>query len=294
MKHPIRYRLEFFLARFFWALFAALPLAAASNLGGALGGIVGRLPPASRRAERNLRLAMPELSQSERTAIIAGVWRNLGRTLAELPHVGSFTLTGDEPGPGQIQMCGGENLTAHLGQEKSALLFSAHMANWELMAPAIKAWAQAVHVVYRAPNNPLIDGWLRQVREDASLSALAKGQSAARSILTALKKGESVAMLVDQKMNDGIAVPFFGQPAMTAPALAQLALRQDLVVLPVRCERLTGAAFRVTVMEPLPIVKSGDHMTDVAAMMGQVNDLLESWIRERPEQWLWPHHRWPS
>ncbi len=294
MKHPVRYRLEFYLARLFWALFAALPVAVASNLGGALGGIVGRLPPLARRAERNLRLAMPELSQSERAAIIAGVWRNLGRTLAELPHVGGFSLTEDEPRSGQIQMCGGEYLTAHLGQAKSTLLFSAHMANWELMAPAIKARAQAVHVVYRAPNNPLIDSWLQQVREGVSLSALAKGRSAARSILSALKDGESVAMLVDQKMNDGIAVPFFGRPAMTAPALAQLALRQDLVVLPVRCERLTGAAFRVTVLAPLPIVKSGDHMADVAAMMGQVNDLLESWIRERPEQWLWLHNRWPK
>ncbi|MBT3370630.1 MAG: lauroyl acyltransferase [Rhodospirillaceae bacterium] len=294
MKHPVRYRLELYLAQLFWALFAALPVAMASSLGGALGGLVGRLPPLARRAERNLQLAMPELSQPERTAIIAGVWQNLGRTLGELPHLRDFTLTEDPPGPGQIQLVGGEKLLAHVGQARGAILFGGHLANWELMPVVVAGHAEAAHVVYRAPNNPLIDKWLQDFRKGIALSTLAKGPAAARGLLSALKGGQSVGMLVDQKMNDGIAVPFFGLPAMTAPALAQLALRQDIAVLPMRCERLDGTAFRMTVMDPLPHIKSGDHKADVAAMMGQVNDLLEGWIRERPEQWLWLHHRWPK
>lgn len=296
MKHPIRYRLELYLARLLWALFAALPVAAASNLGGFLGGLLGRLPALARRAEANLSLAMPELRPEERAGIIAGVWQNLGRTVAELPHLETFTLTDGAPSPGQVQVVGAETLTAHVGEDggKAALLFGSHLANWELMNTVTAKLGHPVHAVYRAANNPLIDAWLQRIRKDSALSALAKGQTAARGILAALKRGEPVGMLVDQKMNDGIAVPFFGQPAMTAPALAQLALRQDLPVLPVRCERLEGASFRVTFLDPLPYRKDGDHSEDVAAMMGQVNRMLEDWIRARPEQWLWPHHRWPS
>ncbi|MEE1557097.1 MAG: lauroyl acyltransferase [Alphaproteobacteria bacterium] len=298
MKHLVRYRLELYLARLFWALFAALPLATASGLGGTLGRLLGHVPALARRAESNLSLAMPELQPRERAGIIAGVWQNLGRTVAELPHLEAFVLSNEEPGPGQIQVVGSEKLTQHLaaGENKgqAALLFGAHLANWELMNAVTARLGHPIHVVYRAANNPLIDDWLWRIRESSALSALAKGRAAAQGILAALKRGEPVGMLVDQKMNDGIAVPFFGQPAMTAPALAQLALRQDLAVLPVHCERLAGASFRVTFMEPLSYRKSGDHSIDVTAMMGQVNEMLEDWIRERPEQWLWLHHRWPK
>ena len=298
MKHPVRYRLELYLARLFWAMFAVLPLATASGLGGTLGRFLGHVPALARRAESNLSLAMPELQPRERAGIIAGVWQNLGRTVAELPHLEAFVLTNEEPGSGQIQVVGSEKLTQYLaaGENKgqAALLFGAHLANWELMNAVTARLGHPIHVVYRAANNPLIDAWLWRIRESSALSALAKGRTAARGIFAALKRGEPVGMLVDQKMNDGIAVPFFGQPAMTAPALAQLALRQDLAVLPVHCERLAGASFRVTFMEPLSYRKSGDHSIDVTAMMGQVNEMLEDWIRERPEQWLWLHHRWPK
>ena len=98
-------------------------------------------------------------------------------------------------------------------------------------------------------------------------------------------------MLADQKMNDGVAVPFFGHPAMTAPALATLTLRFDCDVLPARVERLRGAHFRLTVFPPLALPRSGDPQVDATAVMAQVT--LERWVRDRPEQWFWVHRRWP-
>ena len=95
-------------------------------------------------------------------------------------------------------------------------------------------------------------------------------------------------------MNDGIPVLFFGRLAMTAPALAILALRFDCDVLPLRVERLNGARFRVTVFPPLPLPRSGEPRADAAALMARVNAILEEWIRDRPEQWLWVHRRWPD
>ncbi len=101
-------------------------------------------------------------------------------------------------------------------------------------------------------------------------------------------------MLVDQKLNEGILVPFFGRPAMTATALALLALRFDCDVLPARVERPPGARFRLTVFPPLALPRSGDDGADVAALTTTVTAVIESWIRERPEEWLWIHRRWPD
>ena len=125
-------------------------------------------------------------------------------------------------------------------------------------------------------------------------NAIAKGASGAREMVRRVRDGGYTAMLVDQKMNDGIAVPFFGRDAMTAPALAQLAFKYDLPVWPVRTERLAGCRFRVTIFPKLELPRSDDMSSDVAETMHMVNTLLESWIRERPGQWLWLHNRWPK
>ncbi len=101
-------------------------------------------------------------------------------------------------------------------------------------------------------------------------------------------------MLVDQKMNDGIAVPFFGRPAMTAPALAELALRHNCPVVAARVTRVKGANFKMTALPPVRFEKTGDHKADVLAAMTQINNQVEQWVRDTPEQWLWLHNRWPN
>ncbi|MFO1188759.1 MAG: lysophospholipid acyltransferase family protein [Alphaproteobacteria bacterium] len=112
-------------------------------------------------------------------------------------------------------------------------------------------------------------------------------------MMEALAQGATVVMLADQRMNNGITVPFFGIPAMTASALARLAFRFDVPVVPVQTERLAPATFKVTVEEPLDVPRSGNAAIDEAAMMTAVNNRIEAWIRARPEQWLWLHRRWP-
>ncbi len=123
---------------------------------------------------------------------------------------------------------------------------------------------------------------------------IAKGPQGARRLLSLLKDGGHLGILVDQKMNDGIAAPFFGRDAMTAPALAQFALKFQCPVVPVQAVRMDGAHFRVIHHPPLEITPTGDTRADAAAIMERVNEMLESWIREHPEQWLWVHNRWPD
>ena len=121
-----------------------------------------------------------------------------------------------------------------------------------------------------------------------------KGPKGAKMALKALSQGGNLGMLVDQKMNDGIAIPFFGHDAMTAPALAQFALKYNCPIVPIRSERLNGLKFRVTCYPPLQMNLTGDRQTDVLTIMTEVNKILENWIAEQPAQWLWLHNRWPD
>ena len=151
----------------------------------------------------------------------------------------------------------------------------------------------SVAQIYRAANNPLLDRMIARYRGDAG-ELIPKGKVAARRAIAALRRGTHLTLLADQKMNDGIPVPFFGRLAMTAPALAVLALRFNCDVRPARVERLHGAYFRLTVFPPLPVTRTGEPHADAAALMVRVNATLEEWIRDRPEQWLWVHRRWPD
>ncbi len=150
----------------------------------------------------------------------------------------------------------------------------------------------ALDVVYRAPNNPWVDRLVARRRVDPNAALIRKGAEGGRQVLSALKAGRSLGILVDQKMNEGIEARFFGRPAMTTPAFAQLALRFGIPVVPVRFERLGGPRFRVTVEAPIEPLPTGDRDADAASLVQAVNDRIETWVRARPEQWFWVHRRW--
>jgi len=284
-----RHRIEAAAAGLFFAAMRALPLGLASAAGGALARLIGPHLPISGRARRNLAQALPELAAKERRRVIAAMWDNLGRVAAEYPHLARIDVFA---APGRVAVAGLAHLEAALAAGRQVIMFGGHLGNWELAPLAARQYGLAMTHFYRAANNPLVDRMIARCRGGGDFAP--KGAAGSRRAFAALRRGGHLAMLVDQKLNDGIAVPFFGRPAMTAPALALLALHFDCVVLPVRVERRRGARFRLTVHPPLPVPRSGDRAGDVAALMTQVNRTLEAWIRERPEQWFWLHRRWPD
>jgi KDO2-lipid IV(A) lauroyltransferase len=271
------------------AVFAALPLDWASALGGRIARLVGPRLGVSRRALGNLARALPENDAAENRRILLGMWDNLGRSLAEHPHLARICA----PASGRVEIVNGAALAALPAGGRSALLFSGHFANWEVGPSTIhRLLGDSLLSVYRAANNPWVDRLQR--RRLPARRAVAKGAEGGRELLRHLRRGGHVAMLVDQKQNDGIAVPFFGEAAMTAPALARLGQRFDCPIVPVRVERLEGARFRFTVLPALATAATGDGAADVMAVMTRVNGVIEDWVRARPEQWVWLHRRWPS
>jgi KDO2-lipid IV(A) lauroyltransferase len=284
------HRLEAWGAAFVFTVFGLLPLDWASALGGALARCIGPFLGISKRARLNLRRALPELSEPEIAGIVAGMWDNLGRVAAELPHLHRIRVF--EPG-GRVETRGFEHIERAVAAGRRMIVFSGHIANWEIGSLAGVQYGISVAQIYRAANNPLVDRLIARLRGDRD-EFIPKGSVAARRAIAALNRGVHLGLLADQKMNDGIEVPFFGRPAMTGSALASLALRFDCDVFPLRVERLAGAHFRVTVSPPLSPPRSGDRHADAAALMAAVNATLEAWIRDRPDLWLWVHRRWPD
>lgn len=277
-----------FGARAALCLFRLLPLDSASALGGWLGRCFGAIAGKNKLADRQLSAALPELDADARKTVLRAMWENLGRVAAEYAHLDTLRQ-GD-----RIEVAGLDHIEALKQSGQTAIFFSAHYGNWEVMSIAAARHGIPLLQVYRAANNPLTEEMLQRLRAPVGGRHVPKGAKAAREILSALRGGESVAMLVDQKLNTGLAVPFFGRDAMTAPAIAELALRLDCPLVPARVDRLDGARFRVTVEVPFRLETTGDKAADVMAGLRRINGVLETWIRARPDHWFWVHRRWPK
>ena len=267
---------------------------ASSNLGGWIARTLGPSLSVSLVADRNLIHAFPEMDAAARGRVIRAVWDNLGRTSAELPHLASFTRTLDGPG---WEITGEQHLAALGHGRTQALFFSGHFGNWEMILPIAGKLGLGVSGFYRAASNKTVDDIIQGMRAGAmasGVSMFAKGAPGARAALSHLQHGGSLGLLVDQKMNDGIAVPFFGRDAMTAPALAQFALRFHAPIMPVHVVRLGPARFRMICDPPLEVALTGDRTTDTRSIAVAMNLRLEDWIRAEPASWLWLHRRWPK
>lgn len=281
---------EFLAVLLALAVFRVLPVDTASALGGRIGRGIGPLLPVSRRARRNVAKAFPGKSPEEIAAIVLDMWENFGRAAAEYPHLRRLRRHDDPP---RVAVQGAEILDRARDSGEPHVFFSGHFANLELGGTAITGRGMPLTVVYRAANNPFVDYLLLAVRRHGvGAEFISKGKAGARELLSAIEAGRHVGLFVDQKMNDGIPVPFFGRDAMTAPALARLALKSDRPIVPLRVERLRGATFRITVHPPLDVPRTGDREADVFNVMVRVNGILETWVRQSPGQWFWVHDRW--
>ncbi len=266
------------------------PVAWVSGAGGRLLRVLGPFTGAHRLAERNLRLAFPDMPDPQRARLLVEQWDNLGRTFFEFPLVHRLT-----PASGRVEVVGMERLQALAGAGRAAVLISGHFANWEIMAAVIVASGLDCRITYRAANNPYFDRRIVEGRARYGVKLFApKGGSGSRDLLKTLRDGHSVAFLNDQKFNGGAAAPFFGHTAQTAGAPSRMAIRFGQSLQPLSVQRLPRARFRVVVHDPIPLEVSGDRERDVEAGVRRVNAFVEARIRERPAEWFWVHKRWPN
>jgi KDO2-lipid IV(A) lauroyltransferase len=263
----------------------------ASNAGRALARAIGPRLDKSRVFRRNLRLAFPHGSEARIEALVREAWGNLGAVLAEYAHLP--TICGAEA-QDRIQTVVDPSVEVFGREPKQAVFVAAHLANWEVLATAAVRLGVPLTVVYTPLRNPLLDRRLRRVREALGCRLVSR-DAGSREIMRDLKRGGGIGLLVDQRMDSGEPLPFFGLDKWTTLAPARLALRFGCELIPVQIERLEGARFRVTVHAPVtPDDESAPDQDKALQMMARVNTLFEAWIRERPGEWLCSKRRWPK
>ena len=263
---------------------------AASAFGGWLGRTAGPLSGAHKVAARNLKLAFPDKDEAWRAAMLKAQWDGLGRTFAEFPLMDKIL-----PSTGRVEVVNQQRLFQIAAEKTPVVFVSGHLSNWEVMPAAIVDSGVVCEMTYRAANNPYVDERIKASRFRYGVRLFApKGGDGARELLEGMKQGKSVALMNDQKFNNGVEGLFFGHPVRTAPGPSRLALRFGTVLQPMSVQRTKGARFRAVVHDPIHLPNTGDRTADIEAGVKLINAFMEERIRERPEEWFWVHRRWPN
>ncbi|MEW6439471.1 MAG: lysophospholipid acyltransferase family protein [bacterium] len=273
-------------------LFRKIPLSLALRIGGALGyAAYYVLPGVGARALGHLSLALSaETSAKERRGIARRSFGNLGKNAAEL--VNYHRIQG-ELGR-YVSVVGREHLDGALAGNAGVLWIAAHLGNWELMACCLAQLGYPIHVVAREIYDPRLNRLLMRFRSEAGVSVIQRDSpSAAREILRAVKVRGCLAMLIDQDTKvKGVMADFFGIQANTPAGPALLACRQSIPVIAGCIHRLAGGKHEIVIAPPIEIVRTGDTAADTRVNTERFNKILEGFIRQYPDQWVWMHRRW--
>lgn len=256
---------------------------------------VGPWLPEHKIGRANLTAAFPEKSPAEIDTILTGVWDNLGRVGAEFAHLDHiWNLDPESPDKGRIDFAPStlEKFLALRDDGKGALVFASHLANWELPALAAPAYGLESAVLFRRPNIAAVDRAIQDIRSVNMGTMIATTHDAPLRLAQALQSGIHVGMLVDQHFGRGVDVTFFGRPAKANPLLARLARQVECPIHGVRIIRLPNHRFRIEVSDEVAPVRDAEGKIDVQGTTQAINSVIEGWVREHPEQWLWLHRRW--
>jgi len=257
--------------------------------------LIGPVMREQKIGRANLIAAFPEKPPEEIDAILTGVWDNLGRVGAEFAHLDHvWEYDRDDPEASRIEIQERTHeLFAQLRLDgKPALIFAAHLGNWELPALAAVAHGLDAAILYRRPNIASADRIIQEMRRVKMGTLIPAGRDAPLRLAEALQKGQHVAMLVDQYLTGGVEVTFFGRKTRANPMLARLLRQVECPVHGVRIIRLPGHRFRAELTEEVKPVRDEHGKIDVQGTTQAITSVVEGWIREYPDQWLWLHRRW--
>jgi KDO2-lipid IV(A) lauroyltransferase len=256
---------------------------------------VGPWLPEHRLGRAQLTAAFPEKPAEEIERILLGVWDNLGRVAGEfarLDRLWDYDRTRPNAGRTLSTPETDARFDAMRDDGKPALLFTAHLANWELPALAAHADGLDFALLFRLPNLNAVADAVVELRAGSMGTLVAGGPDAPFRLASALAAGEHVGMLVDQHYGNGPEVTFFGRRCRVNPMLARLARHVDCPIYGTRAIRLPDHRLKVDLVGPIEVPRDPDGRVNVAGTMQAITSIVEGWVREHPEQWLWLHRRW--
>ena len=290
----MRQRLEYAAAWPFIKIMGALPRPLARAIGIGLAQVVYLLHVRLRQVGmRNLAIAFPEKTEAERVRILRGEFASLGRQLAEVCHFPEYTLENVDD---VVVYDGFENFERAQARGKGVLLFAGHFGGWELSSFVLSMHGHWMHVLMRGMDNEYLGQLILHYRTMHGNKAVDKDDFV-RGLLSAMRKNEVVGMLMDTNMTppQGIFVDFFGVRACTAAGPARIALKTDAAVVPtftIWDEKL--GKYRLRFDPAVELVRTGDLEADINANTQKLTSVIEDYVRQYPEQWLWVHRRWKT
>ncbi len=279
---------------FFMMLCRLLGVRRASDVGGGLMRMAGRLIPETNIGYRNMHIAFPDMDARARKALFLDACETVGRIVAELPHIAAIYKQRDI----RIELKGTEYAHAALERGKGVVFASGHFSNPWVLGMAVAALADECAIIYRYMDNPYIRPFFVKSYAHFARHPLPKGHMAVREMLKLLRRGVPVAMLSDRRLNEGVAVDFFGHEVMAPDGAAMMALRCDSALIPYHAYRVEKNGDKVHfIVEFFPPIIFDETQNKKYAIQKAMQDFyvfLEERIKQRPEDWLWFHHRWKA
>jgi KDO2-lipid IV(A) lauroyltransferase len=245
-------------------------------------------------ARESIALAFPEKSEAERAAILRGAWENFARVIVEFVFLEELAQSFDpaRPNEGRITVDGLDRFVQLRDDGRPAIVIAAHLANWEVLGVVAHKYGLDTVLPFRAPGNFHLAEDVLATRERLMGTLVDSGRGASFQIAAALDRGAHLGMLVDQRIGSGISVPFFGRPALTNTLPARLAREYDCPVHGARAVRLPGGRLHLELTPEIALPRDHHGLVDVEAATRRINEIVEGWVREHPDQWFWLHDRW--
>ncbi|HEX8287839.1 MAG TPA: lysophospholipid acyltransferase family protein [Pyrinomonadaceae bacterium] len=271
----------------------ALPLETSMRFGKSVGVFLAkRFPRLQKTARRNLKIAMPELSDEEKEKIVRGTFKSLGRHLGFVSHFRKFK---HEDIRNLVEVVGKEeNFDPAYEKGKGVLFFTGHFGSWEVFNLLPPAFGFGMNILVRRIDNPLVENFVDKMRTRFGSVTLDKTRSA-RKMFRVLENGELLGILADLNVQEkeGVFVDFFGIRSSTTTSIAKLALKTGAAVLPAFAVWEESKRKYVVYLEPpIEYEKTGDDEADILNLTQKITNVIEKYVRLYPEQWLWIHKRW--
>ena len=282
----IKYFLQFLIVLIFFMIFKILGLKNASNFSGKIVSIIGPIFRSKKIIEANILRAIPDINSNDIKIIINNMWINYGRILSEYVFIKNFRQSKLRD---NIKIEGHEILEKIKKENKPVIFVSGHFNNFELMAMHIESSGINLAAIYRPLNNKFLNIIMEKIRTKyICKNQIKKGISGTRQLLSFFKHGSSIALMIDQRVSEGIKSKFFQHEAFTTTIPAQFVKKFNCKIVPIYIERIHDINFKLTIHNPLEFSENDS----IDSITSDLNELLEKMILKNPEQWIWSHNRW--
>ena len=284
--NKIKYFFQFIIIILFFFIFKILGLKISSYIGGKLFQFIGPIFRSKNLIQKNIMRAFPNINRTDLNEIVNSMWNNYGRVFAEYMFIKKFRYQKQND---NIIVEGREILEDIQKNNQKVVFISGHFSNFELMAMEIEKTGINLAAIYRPLNNFFLNFLMEKIRKKyICKNQIKKGIGGVKELLKLNKKGYSTALMIDQRVSEGIKSTFFNQEAFTTTIPAQLVKKFSTPVVPIFIERFDHIKFKMKVHKPLNFLDSDS--TEKITL--ELNKILEKMILENPKHWIWSHNRW--